>query len=845
MKSIRIRGASEHNLKNVSIDIPRGKLTVFTGVSGSGKSSLAFDTIYREGRRRFLESLSAYARRFLGGGERPRVERIEGLSPAVAIEQRTLGLSPRSTVGTITEIHDHLRLAFARLGVPHCPGCGRPICSQSADQVVDQLLYRFAGRPLLICAPVVRDRRGEHRKVFERLRRDGFTRVRIDGAVMRLGDLDPELDRRQAHTIDVVYDRQPARSEARSRLVEAVERCFALAGGVASAVVDEEAAATGGEERQDAARGDLEHTFSGRFACPDCGIDLPELEPRLFSFNSPHGMCPACGGLGETPQIDPELLVQDPSLPFRRGGIFLFSAAGSWLYPELDEKGFRDLGKRLGFRPGSSWGDLDEAARRALLEGDGRYAGLLPMIEACRKADPGFLSTRLRDLPCRECGGTRLAALSRAVRFEGWTLPDLAAQPLEQLEETLAAMRLEGSRGQVGGPILEEIRRRLRFLLRLGLGYLTLQRGSSTLSVGEAQRLRLARHIGADLQGVIVVLDEPSIGLHPRDHRRLVETLGELRDRHNTVLVVEHDEETIRAADHVVDLGPAAGSRGGEVVAEGSCEDLEREPRSLTGAYLSGLRSIRRAGAPRSPRGDWIELLGVRHNNLRDIDVRFPLGLLVAVTGVSGSGKSSLVNQVLKRALRRRMGRREAQPGLHRALLGAHLIDKLVDIDQSPIGRSPRSNPATYTRLFNLIRDLFASLPQARARGYAPRRFSFNADGGRCADCGGSGMTTIDMQFLAPVEIVCDACGGRRYNRETLEILYRGRSIGDVLEMTVEEARELFASQPRIVRTLEGLAAIGLGYVRLGQPVTTLSGGESQRLKLVGELQKRDTGRTL
>ncbi|MCZ6795742.1 MAG: excinuclease ABC subunit UvrA [Planctomycetota bacterium] len=842
MDAIRIRGAAEHNLKDLDLDVPHGQVTVFTGISGSGKSSLAFDTIYKEGRRRFLESLSSYARRFLGGFEKPRVESIDGLSPAIAIEQRTVGRSPRSTVGTVTEIYDHLRLLYARLGLPHCHLCGQPVRSQSAEQVVDQLLYRFAGRRALICAPIVRDRRGEFRRELATLRRDGYVRVRVDGVVQRLDTLgrDPlggAFDRRKSHTLEVVHDRLPICSESRGRLVEGIEKCFALADGIASVVMDDDVPGESAGER--------EHLFSGRFACPSCGVDLPELEPRFFSFNTPQGACEECRGLGVTPQVDPEQLVADPSLPLRRGGLALFGSRGHWLYPELERDSLVRFLSQHGLSLDSSWGDLGEDERRSVLRGDGEFRGLLAAIHERRREDGNFLRELVRDLPCEVCEGRRLGPLARAVTFEGWTLPDLCALPIDGLDERLAAVELSGAAAAVGEPVLREIRLRLRFLVDVGLNYLTLERPSRTLSGGEAHRIRLASQVGAGLRGVVYVLDEPSIGLHPRDNRRLLATLRRLRDLGNTVLVVEHDREMIESADHVVDLGPGAGTLGGYLVAQGLPGSLRAAERSITGDYLAGRRSVEVTRGGRRPGDAWLEVYGASHNNLKEIDVRLPLGLFVVVTGVSGSGKSSLVNQVLRPAVLRKLGSRGAEAGAHRAIRGYQHVDKLISIDQSPIGKSPRSNPATYTKMFGLIRELFARLPEARARGYSAGRFSFNVDGGRCPECGGAGVTVVDMQFLAPVEIVCDACGGRRYNRETLEILFRGRSVSEVLEFTVAEALDFFQDQPRITRSLETLSKVGLGYIRLGQPSTTLSGGESQRLKLSAELMKRETGRTL
>ncbi len=841
VSNIVVRGASEHNLKQVSLEIPREALTVFTGVSGSGKSSLAFDTIYKEGQRRFLESLSAYARQFLGGFEKPRVESIEGLSPTISIDQKTVGRSPRSTVGTITEIHDYLRLLFARLGEPHCPGCGKPVASQSAEQICDRVFHLFAGKTLLVLAPLVRGRKGEHRQLLEDLKRDGYARVRIDGSVFRLSEELPALRKHERHTVDVVCDRLEVQPELRGRWTEAIERSLGLTDGTVAVCASSIPAPPSMAEP-----GTLEERFSSKLACPGCGISLPELEPRLFSFNSHHGACKACDGLGETDQVDPELLIVDPSLPFKKGGLAGMLSTGEFAEDELDTRGFLELGKRLGFSPRSSWGDLTGDARKAVLHGDGRYVGLLPALSRIASTgEPGWIAAYLRTRPCEDCGGARLRPEARAVRFHGMAIHELSSMTIRSIGEWFSGLRLEGNEALVGEPVVKNVLSRLSYLEQVGLSYLALDRRSDTLAGGEAQRLRLASQVGAGLQGVLFVLDEPSIGLHPRDNRALLETLKALRDLGNTVLVVEHDQATMEAADHLVDVGPGAGPLGGEVVAQGTALDLAACPRSVTGQYLSGERSIPVPPRRRAPGKKWLELRGVHHNNLKDIDVRMPLGLLVVVTGVSGSGKSSLVNHVLRPALLQKLGRFSARPGKHRAILGWQHVDKVVDIDQSPIGRTPRSNPATYVKVFDLIRDLYAQVPEARARGYKTGRFSFNKDGGRCLECGGAGITIVEMQFLPAVEVTCDACAGKRYNRETLEIHYRAKSIHDVLEMTVSEAAELFMDHPRIHRPIEMLAKVGLGYMKLGQSSTTLSGGEAQRVKLAAELKRQDTGRTL
>ncbi len=842
MRSIVIHRASEHNLKDVSLEIPTEAFTVFTGVSGSGKSSLAYDTIYREGQRRFLESLSAYARQYLGTMERPRVERIEGLSPTVAIDQKTVGRSPRSTVGTITEIYDHLRLLYARLGTPYCPVCGIEIESQTAAQIADWILRSHPGRPVVLTAPVVRHRKGEYRQEFRRLKEAGHFRLRVDGVLVRLDREEPPLLRRyEYHTVEVVHDRLEARPKFRARITESVEKCLQLADGVVNVVVLKEP-----EDLADSLKKGEEHVFSSKFACARCGGGIPELEPRLFSFNSPHGACPVCRGIGLGIVASPDQLIVDPDIPILKGGLGAFSRGGRALLPGIDRAALLDLLRRLGYSQEATWKELSPKARASLLRGARDFRGFLLATELAFHENPTGPAFRfMTEGPCSACRGSRLRPEALSVRFRDRNISELCALPSGDVRQFFSQLRLTKKEEAVGKQILKEILARLGFLRDVGLDYLTLERSAATLAGGEAQRIRLAGQVGAGLQGVLFVLDEPSIGLHPRDNQRLLSTLKHLRRNGNTVLVVEHDRETIESADHLVDIGPGAGRRGGEIVAQGSAADLTRSERSLTGLYLSGACTIPAPPRRRTPNSRWIEVLGAAHNNLKEIDVRIPVGLLVVLTGVSGSGKSSLVDGVLRPALERRLRRSHAAPGRHRGIRGFQHIDQVIDINQAPIGRTPRSNPATYTKLFDLIRKFYALLPEARARGYAPGRFSFNREGGRCMQCGGSGVIQIEMQFLAPIEIICDECGGKRYNRETLEVTYRGRSISDVLSLSVQEALEFFQDHPQISHILEVMARVGLGYVQLGQPATTLSGGEAQRVKMAAELHRKETGRTL
>ncbi|HEX6749973.1 MAG TPA: excinuclease ABC subunit UvrA [Longimicrobium sp.] len=845
-ESLIVRGAREHNLKNVDVAIPRDRLTVITGLSGSGKSSLAFDTIYAEGQRRYVESLSAYARQFLGMMEKPDVDSIEGLSPAISIEQKTAGRNPRSTVGTVTEVYDYLRLLWARVGVPHCPVCGLPVERQSASQIVERVMALPAGTWVEVLAPVVRGRKGEFRDLFEEMRKKGFTHARTDGQNHRLEE-PPALNRRANHDISIFVERKvEVDEENRARIADAVEQGLRAAEGVVEVIAHGE---SGEPDRQ---------LYSEAYACAVCGVSIPELEPRQFSFNSPFGACPDCGGLGTRKEPNPELVLADTSLSILEGVVL------PWGVPRGHLRGtiLEGLAAALGFDLNTPWRELPEQAREILLygapAGDGkkgqpklRWGGILKDV-AARYKETTSESTRelleeyMSTLPCATCGGARLRPESLAVTVDGRSVGEVVAMPVSDALSFFDGVdRLPYISREIAGPILKEVRERLSFLVNVGLEYLTLGRSAETLSGGEAQRIRLATQIGSRLCGVLYILDEPSIGLHQRDNRRLLETLIQLRDLGNTVLVVEHDEETIRAADHVVDLGPRAGRHGGEVIAEGTVEDLIAAPNSLTGAYLRGEQEIRIPAHRKEPQpGHELLIRGAREHNLRRLDVRIPLGCFVAVTGVSGSGKSTLVNDILWNALGRRFYRAKTIPGLHDGIDGLELLDKVVDIDQSPIGRTPRSNPATYTGLFTIIRDLFSELPESKMRGYTPGRFSFNVKGGRCEACQGDGLVKIEMHFLPDVYVPCDVCRGKRYNRETLEVFYKGHSIADVLELTVDDALELFEAVPRLRRHLQTLSDVGLGYIHLGQSATTLSGGEAQRVKLASELSKIATGQT-
>jgi len=851
---IVVSGAREHNLKDVDVAIPRDSLTVITGLSGSGKSSLAFDTIYAEGQRRYVESLSAYARQFLGQMDKPDVDSIEGLSPAISIDQKTTSRNPRSTVGTVTEIYDYLRLLWARIGHPHCHICGRPITGQSAEQIIDQVMELDEGIRFMVMAPIVRGRKGEYGKQFEELRTEGFGRVKVNGELRRL-DEEIVLDKKYKHDISVVVDRLVMKPDLRKRLADSVETAVTLADGLVEIeLVD-----------SDAKSPDRILTFSERFACPVHGPSLVELEPRIFSFNAPHGACPRCTGLGSQMEIDPELVVPDPTLSIGEGAIAPWAASASHYYEQLTQS----ISERYDVDLETPWQDLPAQARDFFLNGTkgervqvsyrnrfGRrrtystqFEGIIPNLERrYRETDSDYSREKIEEYmtlrPCPDCRGARLRPESRAVLVSGTSINEFTSLPARRALAWVGELELSDHDRRIARLVLREIEERLRFLDNVGVGYLSMDRAAATLSGGEAQRIRLATQIGSSLVGVLYILDEPSIGLHQRDNEKLIATLERLRNLGNTVLVVEHDEGTMRAADHIVDMGPGAGEHGGHVVAEGTAKQVAAVAESLTGQFLAGTRTIEVPAKRRTPSG-YIQIQGAAENNLRGIDVKVPLGVLCSVTGVSGSGKSTLVNEVLLKTVSNHLHRTRVRAGAHKRVTGLEQLDKIISVDQSPIGRTPRSNPATYIGLFDQIRELFSKTQESRARGYKPGRFSFNVKGGRCEVCRGDGQIKIEMHFLPDVYVPCEQCHGKRYNRETLEVRFKGKTIADVLEMPIEEALEFFAHIPKIRRRVQALFDVGLGYMRLGQPATTLSGGEAQRVKLAAELSKVATGTTM
>ena len=848
-KYIRIRGARQHNLKNINLDIPRDKMVVITGLSGSGKSSLAFDTIYAEGQRRYMESLSSYARQFLGQMDKPDVDYIEGLSPAISIDQKTTSRNPRSTVGTVTEIYDYLRLLFARVGHPHCPRCGKPVNQQSLDQMLDQLLALPERTKLLIMAQAVRGKKGEHKKLLEHIRKEGYTRLRIDGEIRDAGE-EIQLEKNKKHTIEVVIDRLIIRSEIRPRMAESMEVALKMGQGVAYVqIVD-------GEQLM----------FSQNFACEDCGISLPEITPRMFSFNSPFGACPVCSGLGSQMEMDLELVLPDKAKSLAEGAIAPMSTNVKGYYMRQMDA----LLQKYGCTLDTPWQEIPAKLQQKLLYGTGEeilefgyenmfgqykihripFEGVMNILnrryresesDTMREEYENYMSVNL----CPECHGARLKPEVLAVTIGGKNIQQVTDMPVAQCQEFFQQVEFTDRELTIGRQVLKEINARLGFLAKVGLEYLTLSRAAGTLSGGEAQRIRLATQIGSGLVGVLYILDEPSIGLHQRDNNKLLEALKNLRNMGNTLLVVEHDEDTMRVADHIVDIGPGAGSQGGYVVAQGTAEEIMAVPESVTGQYLSHKKFIPVPEKRRQGNGNFLEILGAEENNLKNVHLKLPLGVFTVITGVSGSGKSTLINEILYKAVASKLYRIKGRPGKFKKLLGMENVDKVIDIDQGPIGRTPRSNPATYTGVFDLIRTLFSQCSEAKMRGYKPGRFSFNIKGGRCETCKGDGIIKIEMHFLSDVYVPCEVCGGARYNQETLEVKYKGKSIADVLDMTIEEAVEFFKNVPRIANKLQVLQDVGLGYVKLGQSATTLSGGEAQRVKLATELSRRSTGRTL
>lgn len=860
-KYITIEGARENNLKNINVKIPRDKFVVVTGLSGSGKSSLAFDTIYAEGQRRYMESLSSYARQFLGQAEKPDVDKIEGLSPAISIDQKSTNRNPRSTVGTVTEIYDYFRLLYARVGIPHCPNCGKVISRQTVDQMVDEIMKLPERTKFMVLAPVVRGRKGEHVKLLEKAKKSGFVRVVVDGSMYELSE-EIKLDKNKKHSIDIVVDRLVVRQDVERRLTDSIETALQLAEGLMKIEV------IGERDENGVQKENTIINFSDSFSCPDCGISIDEIEPRSFSFNNPFGACPTCAGLGFKMEFDPDLMIPDQSLSINDGAIVVLGWQSCNDGKSYSNAILRALSAEYGFSLDTPFQEYPQDIKDLLLYGknsrpvkvhykgqrgegvyDITFEGLIKSVarryrETSAESTKAEYETFMTVTPCEVCGGKRLKPTALAVTVGDKNIAELTELPITELAKFMKDLELTDRQKMIGAAILKEIRSRLHFLIDVGLDYLCLSRGTSTLSGGEAQRIRLATQIGSGLVGVAYILDEPSIGLHQRDNDKLIAALKNLRDLGNTLIVVEHDEDTMRAADHIIDIGPGAGANGGYVVAEGTAEDIMKCENSITGDYLSGRKKIEVPDVRRKPTG-WLTVKNAYENNLKHIDVDIPLGIMTCVTGVSGSGKSSLVNEILYKKLARRLNKSRIKAGKHDHIIGYDALDKIINIDQSPIGRTPRSNPATYTGTFDLIRDLFAGTKDAKARGYGKGRFSFNVSGGRCEACRGDGIIKIEMHFLPDIYVPCEVCGGKRYNRETLEVKYKGKSINEVLDMTVDEACEFFANVPRILRKIETLRDVGLGYIKLGQPSTTLSGGEAQRIKLATELSRRGTGKTI
>ena len=860
-KYITIEGARENNLKNINVKIPRDKFVVVTGLSGSGKSSLAFDTIYAEGQRRYMESLSSYARQFLGQAEKPDVDKIEGLSPAISIDQKSTNRNPRSTVGTVTEIYDYFRLLYARVGIPHCPNCGKVISRQTVDQMVDEIMKLPERTKFMVLAPVVRGRKGEHVKLLEKAKKSGFVRVVVDGSMYELSE-EIKLDKNKKHSIDIVVDRLVVRQDVERRLTDSIETALQLAEGLMKIEV------IGERDENGVQKENTIINFSDSFSCPDCGISIDEIEPRSFSFNNPFGACPTCAGLGFKMEFDPDLMIPDQSLSINDGAIVVLGWQSCNDGKSYSNAILRALSAEYGFSLDTPFQDYPQDIKDLLLYGknsrpvkvhykgqrgegvyDITFEGLIKSVarryrETSAESTKAEYETFMTVTPCEVCGGKRLKPTALAVTVGDKNIAELTELPITELAKFMKDLELTDRQKMIGAAILKEIRSRLHFLIDVGLDYLCLSRGTSTLSGGEAQRIRLATQIGSGLVGVAYILDEPSIGLHQRDNDKLIAALKNLRDLGNTLIVVEHDEDTMRAADHIIDIGPGAGANGGYVVAEGTAEDIMKCENSITGDYLSGRKKIEVPDVRRKPTG-WLTVKNAYENNLKHIDVDIPLGIMTCVTGVSGSGKSSLVNEILYKKLARRLNKSRIKAGKHDHIIGYDALDKIINIDQSPIGRTPRSNPATYTGTFDLIRDLFAGTKDAKARGYGKGRFSFNVSGGRCEACRGDGIIKIEMHFLPDIYVPCEVCKGKRYNRETLEVKYKGKSINEVLDMTVDEACEFFANVPRILRKIDTLRDVGLGYIKLGQPSTTLSGGEAQRIKLATELSRRGTGKTI